>query len=70
MKKNVLIPLVNSLLIPLGLTVIHVRILGFGTSGSGTTTWIMSNEDMKDIIKIVKSFKDSDLLIKGVTQTV
>ena len=29
----------------------------------------MSNHEMKDIIKIVKSLKDSGLLLKGVTET-
>ena len=30
----------------------------------------MSNKDMDDIIKIVKLFQDSDLLIDGVTEAV
>ena len=34
------------------------------------TTLIISNNDMKDLIKIVKSLEDSDLLLKGVTETV
>ena len=39
--------------------------------GSGnTTTLIISNDERKDIIKIVKSLEDSGLLIKGVTETV
>ena len=38
--------------------------------GSGyNTTLIMSNHEMKDIIKIVKSVKDSGLLLKRVTET-
>ena len=32
--------------------------------GSGTTTLIISNDEMEDIIKIVKSIEDSDLLSK------
>ena len=35
-------------------------------SGSGNVTLIISNDEMKDIIKIVKSLKDSGLLLKGV----
>ena len=31
---------------------------------------IISNDGMEDIIKIVKSLEDSDLLLKGVTETV
>ena len=34
------------------------------------TTLIISNDEIHDIIKIVKSFEDSGLLIKGVTETV
>ena len=39
-------------------------------SGSGNVTLIISNDEMKDIIKIVKSLEDSGLLLKGVSQTV
>ena len=34
---------------------------------SGTTRMIISNEEMNDIMKIVKSLKGSSLLIKGET---
>ena len=41
------------------------------TLGSGNnTTLIISNNDIKDIIKIVKSLEDSGLLLEGVTRTV
>ena len=72
--KNVITPLAKSVLIPLGLTAaaasaadagIHKKILG-----SGNTTLIISNEDMEDLIKIVKSLEDSGLLLKRVTETV
>ena len=33
--------------------------------GSGNTTLIISNNEMEDIIKIVKSVEDSDLLLEG-----
>ena len=36
--------------------------------GSGNTTLIISNDEMEDIIKIVKSLEDSGLLLKGVSQ--
>ena len=39
-------------------------------SGSGTTTLIISNDEMKDIIRIVKSLEDSGLLLKGVSETI
>ena len=56
--KNVITPLTKSVLIPLGLTAaasaadagIHKKILG-----SANTTLIISNKDMDDLIKIVKS---------------
>ena len=36
--------------------------------GSGFTTLIILNEEMEDIIKIVKSLEDSGLLIKGLVK--
>ena len=71
--KNVIIALAKSLLIPLAQTAaasaadagIHKKILG-----SGNTTLIISNKDMDDLIKIVKSLEDSGLLLKGVTESV
>ena len=38
--------------------------------GSGTTTLIISNEEMKDIIKIVQALEDSNILLKGVNKTI
>ena len=40
------------------------------SSASHNTTLIISNDEMKDIIKIVKSLEDSGLLLKGVSKTV
>ena len=37
---------------------------------SGITTIIISNEEMNDIMKIVKSLEESGLLIKGVSETI
>ena len=80
--KNVITPLAKSVLIPLGLTAaasaadagIHKKILGSGRHSSSashnTTTLIISNKDMEDLIKIVKSLEDSGLLLKGVTESV
>ena len=42
----------------------HKKILRSGN----TTTLIISNDEMEDIIKIVKSLEDSGLLLKGVTE--
>ena len=36
--------------------------------GSGVTTLIISNEEMNDIMKIVKSLQESGLLIKYVSE--
>ena len=60
--KNVIMPLAKSVLIPLGFTAaasaadagIHKKVLG-----SGNTTLIISNDEMEDIIKTVKSLEDS-----------
>ena len=38
--------------------------------GSGGTTLIISNEEMKDIMRIIKPLKESALLIKGVSETI
>ena len=72
--KNVIKPLAKSVLIPLGLTAasaaadagIHKKILKSGHN----TTLIISNDEIQDIIKIVKSLEDSGLLLKWVTETV
>ena len=71
--KNVIKPLAKSVLIPLGLTAagsaadagIHKKILG-----SGNATLIISNEEMNDVIKIVQALEGSNILLKGVTETV
>ena len=74
LMKSVITPLAKSVLTPLGLTAatfavdagIHKKILGSGN----TTALIISNKDMEDLIKIVKSLVDSGLLLKGVTESV
>ena len=73
LMKNVLKPLAKSVLIPLGLTatasatdeVIQKKIFW-----SGMTTFIISNEEMNEIIKIVKSFRESALLKKSVSEAI
>ena len=72
--KSVIKPLAKSVLIPLGLTAaasaedagIHKKILGSGNN----TTLIISNYEMGDILKIVKSLEDSGVLLKGVSETI
>ena len=77
LMKNVIKPLAKSVLIPLGLTAavsatdagIHKKILGCG-SDNNNTILIISNDEMNDILKIVKSLEDSDVLLKGVSETI
>ena len=65
-------PLAKRALIPSGLTAaasaadtgIDNKILG---SGNNNTILIISNDEMKDIIRIDKSLEDSGLLLKGVS---
>ena len=70
--KNVVKPLAKSILIPLGLTAATVADAGIRKKslGSGTTALIISNDEMKDIIRIAKSLEDSYLLLKGVNKTI
>ena len=51
-------------------TRIHKKFLVSGTSGSETITLIKSLEEMKAIMKIVKSLDDSIMLVKGVIETI
>ena len=39
-------------------------------NGSGTSTLIISNVEMNDIMKIVQAFEDSNIFLKGVTKTI
>ena len=73
LMKNVIKPLAKSVLIPLGLTAaasaVDAGILK-KFLGSGTTTLIISNDEIKDIIRIVKSLEDSGLLLKGISKII
>ena len=70
---NGLKQLAKRILISLGLTTaasatdgaIHKKMFG-----SGFTTLIVSNNEIEDIMKLVKSLEDSALLIKCVSKTV
>ena len=75
LMKSVIKPLAKSALIPLGLTAatseadagIHKKVLG---SGHNNTILIISNNEMDDILKIVKSLENSGVLLKGVSETI
>ena len=74
LTKSVIKPLAKSVLVPLELTAaasaadagIHKKILGSGHN----TTLIVSNDEMEDILKIVKSLEDSGLLLKVDSETI
>ena len=76
LMKSVIKPLAKSVLIPLGLAAaasaadagIHKKILG--SVHNNNTTLIISNDEMNDILKIVKSLEDSGVLLKGVSETI
>ena len=74
------LPLLKSVVKPLGLlgltaasseidAGIQKKVFGSGSTPE-TTTLIISNEDMNDIMKIIKSLEDSGILLKGVTKTI
>ena len=74
LMKSVIKPLAKSVSVPLGLTAeasaadagIHKKILGSGHN----TTLIISNDEIKDILKIVESLENSGLLLEGVSETI
>ena len=73
LMKNALTPLANIVLLPLEVTAaasatdasIQKKIYE-----SGMTTLIISNKEMKDIMKIVKSLEESGLLMKSISETI
>ena len=72
---KVAIPVAKNVLAPLGITAAASTIdAGIQKKkkihGSGTTTLIISNEEMNDIMKIVQALEDSNILRKGVTKTI
>ena len=76
LMKSIIKPLAKVVLVPLDLTAaaaaaavdagIHKKILGSGHN----TTLIISNDETEDILKIVKSFEESRVLLKGVSETI
>ena len=65
-------PLANTLLAPLGITA-AASAIDTGSQkkihGSWTTTLIISNEEMNDLMTLVQPFEHSNILLKGVTKT-
>ena len=71
------LPLLKPVIKPLGVlgltaatsatdAAINKKILGFGNHA----ILIISNDDMQDLLKIVKSLEDSGILLDGITETV
>ena len=71
---NLLKPLAKSVLVPLGLTAAADAATDAAKYkkmfGSGNTALIISNEEMNDIMKIIKFLEKSGLLIKGASKTI
>ena len=72
---KIAIPLTINVLAPLGITAAASAIGGgiqkqTKRDGSGTTTLMIWNEEMNDIMKIVQALEDSTILLKGVTKTI
>ena len=71
---KVAMPLAKNVLAPIGLSAamsaidgsIKKKMLG----SSAATTLIISNDEMDDILKIVKSLENSGLLLKGASETI
>ena len=69
---KVAVPLAKNILAPLGITAAASAIdtgIQKKIHGSGTTTLIISNEEM-NIMKITQALEDSNILLKGVTKTI
>ena len=80
LTKNVIKPLAKSVLIPLGLnaaasaadTGINKKILGLknpSSSHNDNRVFIISNDEIEDIIKTIKSLEYSALLLEEFTET-
>ena len=70
---KVAVPLAKNVLAPLGISAVMSAIDGSIKKkmlGSGVTTLIISNDEMNDILKIVKFLENSGLLLKGVSETI
>ena len=71
--KSILTPLAKSDLLPIGLSAgmseadaaIQKKIYR-----SGTTALIISNKEMEDIMKIVNTLEKSELIVKGICETI
>ena len=73
LMKNVLTPIAKSVLLSFGLSAaisVTAAAIQNKTYGSGTTALIITNKEMEDVMKIVKSLEELALLIKGIRETI
>ena len=70
---KIAVQLAKNILAPLGITA-AASAIDAGTQkkihGSGTTTLIISNEEINDIMQIVQALEDCNILLKGITKTI
>ena len=70
---KVAVPLAKNILVPLEI-IAAASAIDAGIQKkihvSGIATLIISNEEMNDVIKIIQSLEDSNILLKGVTNTI
>ena len=68
------LPLLKSVIKPLGLLGLTAASSAIDAGvqkkiyGSGTTTLVISNEEINDIMKLVQALEDSNILLKDVTK--
>ena len=70
---KVVVPLAKNILASLGIAAAASAIdagIQKKTHRSWTTTLIISNKEMNDILKIVNALENSNILLKGVTKTI
>ena len=69
---KIAVPLAKNVLAPLGIIVAASALDAEiqKKSGFGTTTLIISNEEMNEIMKIVQALQDSNILLKWVNKTI
>ena len=71
-QMKVAVPMAKNILAPLGIIAAGSAIdAGIKKKqGSGTTTLIVSNKEINDIMKIIQALEDSNILLKWVTKTI
>ena len=70
---KVAVPSAKNILTPLGITAAASAIdagIQKKIYGSGTLPLIILSEEMNEIMKIVQALEDSNILLKGVTETI